>query len=112
MRGETSPTRGSPRRAGMAVGLQLDRRGTDDPVALALRVAVHVLEPFESVIGSVAAENCLRRVTLALEDPPIYVDDRVLTREGGCMQQRSGETFRLLVEVLLAVAGAEPDRVP
>src|SRR5690348_17058980 len=96
----------------MAVGLQLDRPGADDSVSLALGVAVDVLEPLEGVVGSVPTENRLRSVALTLKDPPVHVDDGVLARKGSCMQQRRGEAFRFLVEVLLGLAGAEPDRVP
>jgi hypothetical protein len=110
--GQAAPTRGGSRRSGMAVGLQLDRPAADDSVSLALGVAIDVLEPFEGVVGSVAAENRLRGVPLALKDPPVYVDDGVLARKGSRMQQRRGETFRFLVEVLPGVASAESDRVP
>ena len=86
---------------GVPVGLELDRGGAEDPVALALGVLVHRLQPQQRVIGVCAGEDRVGRVALALAHPPVYVQDRVLARERGGVQQRRGQLLGLLVEVLL-----------
>ena len=51
-------------------------------------------------------------VLLAGEDPSVDIEDRAAGVERGGVQQRGGEPFGFLVEVLLAVVGAQPHGVP